>query len=282
MSSEEKAKDNVTALAIRPDATPAAWRQTTDIAGVVRDLVLSLTIKIGDRRYLPVVGYQAIANGYGCVGSCSKVERVEGGWLATGEVRRMSDGAVIATGFGFAGDDEKASWAKAEFSRMSMSQTRSIGRACRSAFAFIVPIIDKGLETCSAEEMPSVEGSVVDRAALPAGKSRTESLKDRVKAVVGTNVKRPTPPQDVPPMSDFSDEEQPPEEEMSEEQDDSGFVFPFGRNKGEPLSRVNVDSLAFGVKTLTASVADPGKAQYRESNEALLAAIKRELARRNR
>jgi hypothetical protein len=36
-----------------------------------------------------------------------------------------------------------------------MAQTRAISRACRSAFAFVVTMMDAGLETTPAEEVPS-------------------------------------------------------------------------------------------------------------------------------
>jgi hypothetical protein len=38
-----------------------------------------------------------------------------------------------------------------------MAQTRSISRACRAAFAFVVPMIDEGMGTTPAEEMEGVE-----------------------------------------------------------------------------------------------------------------------------
>ena len=38
-----------------------------------------------------------------------------------------------------------------------MAQTRATSRACRSALAWIVPLLDAGLETTPAEEIPHAE-----------------------------------------------------------------------------------------------------------------------------
>jgi hypothetical protein len=83
------------------------------------------------------------------------VEKIEGGWRAIGEVRRMDTGSVIATAEGFLGTDEPV-WAKRpEYAKRAMAQTRAISRACRSAFAHVVVLIGGGLETTPAEEVPA-------------------------------------------------------------------------------------------------------------------------------
>jgi hypothetical protein len=52
------------------------------------------------------------------------------------------------------GDDERT-WSKRdEYAKRAMAQTRAISRACRSAFAFVVTMMDAGLETTPAEEVP--------------------------------------------------------------------------------------------------------------------------------
>jgi hypothetical protein len=66
----------------------------------------------------------------------------------------MSDGAEIARAEGFLGDDESV-WAKRPvYARRAMVQTRAISRACRSAFAHVVVLIDANLSTTPAEEIP--------------------------------------------------------------------------------------------------------------------------------
>lgn len=132
-------------------------RYATDAAGACKEIVVRTAQNIGGRKYVRVEGWQAIANAFGCVASARDVERVEGGYRAIGEVRRMADGQVIATAEGFVGDDEPL-WAKRpEYARRAMAQTRAISRACRSAFAFVVVAMDAGLETTPAEEMVGVE-----------------------------------------------------------------------------------------------------------------------------
>ena len=136
--------------------TVAAYhKQATDVAGVCKDIVQETAQKIGGRKYVRVEGWQAIATAHGCVASARDVEKIEGGWRAIGEVRRMDNGNVIATAEGFLGEDEPV-WAKRmEYAKRAMCQTRAISRACRSAFAHVVVLIGGGLETTPAEEVPA-------------------------------------------------------------------------------------------------------------------------------
>jgi hypothetical protein len=136
--------------------TVAAYhRQATDVAGVCKDIVHQTAQSIGGRKYVRVEGWQAIATAHGCVASARDVEKIEGGWRAIGEVRRMDSGSVIATAEGFLGTDEPV-WAKRpEYAKRAMCQTRAISRACRSAFAHVVVLIGGGLETTPAEEVPA-------------------------------------------------------------------------------------------------------------------------------
>jgi hypothetical protein len=131
-------------------------RAATNAAGLCRELVVKTATKIQGRRYVQVEGWQAIANAFGCIASARDVERVEGGFRATGQVIRVADGKVLAEAEGFVGDDE-STWAKRPvFARRAMAQTRAMSRACRSAFAFVVTLMDAGLETTPAEEMSHV------------------------------------------------------------------------------------------------------------------------------
>ena len=53
--------------------------------------------------------------------------------------------SVLAEGEGFVGDDEPKWRNGPEYARRSMVQTRAIGRACRAAFAFVVPMSAVGV-----------------------------------------------------------------------------------------------------------------------------------------
>jgi len=83
---------------------------------------------------------------------------VDGGVQSMGYVKRMSDGMVLSTGYGFVGDDEKTWSKRPEFAKRAMAQTRGISRACRSAFSHVVTLMDAGLMTTPAEEMPGDGG----------------------------------------------------------------------------------------------------------------------------
>ena len=129
-------------------------RQATDVAGVCREIVSATAQKIGTNRYVRVEGWQSIAVAHGCVASARDVEKLEDGYRCIGEVKRMDNGQVISSAEGFLGNDEPM-WAnRPTYAKRAMCQTRAISRACRSAFAHIVVLIDKSLSTTPAEEVP--------------------------------------------------------------------------------------------------------------------------------
>jgi hypothetical protein len=131
-------------------------RQATDVAGACREIVMRTAQQIGrgNKKFVCVEGWNSIAVAHGCVASARDVEKVDGGFRAIGEVRRMDNGAVIATAEGFVGDDEPL-WAnRPTYAKRAMCQTRAMSRACRSAFAHVVVLIDGNLSTTPAEEVP--------------------------------------------------------------------------------------------------------------------------------
>lgn len=151
-------------VAMQPAANVDAYRLSTDAASICKDIVVATASNIQGRKYVCVEGWQAIAVAHGCAASACDVERVEGGVRATGQVRRMSDGAVIAEAEGFVGEDEptwfggpsrgKTLPKRADYAIRAMAQTRAISRACRSAFAHVVVMMNAGLSTTPAEEVP--------------------------------------------------------------------------------------------------------------------------------
>lgn len=173
-------------LATIQPATAELYRQATDVAGVCKEIVLKTAMEIQGRKYVKVEGWQSIATAHGCTASARDVERVEGGVRAIGEIRRMSDGVVIATAEGFVGEDEPVwfggpdkAWDKInrcfkettrekrpDYAIRAMCQTRAISRACRTAFAHVVVLMDSNLSTTPAEEVPI--GGFNDEPAKPA------------------------------------------------------------------------------------------------------------------
>ncbi len=142
---------------IHPQSNAEVYRTSTDAAGLCKEIVTRTAKNIQGRKYVCVEGWQAIAVAHGCVASADFVERVEDdgckGFRALGTIRRMSDGVEISRAEGFLGDDETM-WAKRPvYARRAMAQTRAISRACRSAFAHVVVLIDSNLSTTPAEEM---------------------------------------------------------------------------------------------------------------------------------
>lgn len=145
----------------------ALMNRATDVAGVCGEIVKRTAQTIQGRKYVRVEGWQSIAAAYGCVASSKNVQKVEGGVKATGELHRISDGALIATAEGFVGEDEPTWYGgtvvsygkektlpkRPDYAIQAMAQTRAISRVCRSAFAFVVVMIDSHLSTTPAEEM---------------------------------------------------------------------------------------------------------------------------------
>jgi hypothetical protein len=150
-----------TALAVAGTSLIAGkemYRASTDAASLCKAVVLETAMTIQGRKYVKVEGWQSIAIAHGCVASAESVERVNDpacpGYRAIGSVKRMDTGATIATAEGFVGDDE-STWAKRPvYAKRAMAQTRAISRACRSAFAHVVVMMNAGLSTTPAEEVP--------------------------------------------------------------------------------------------------------------------------------
>lgn len=152
---------------IRPVSNVEAYRASTEAADLCREIVVAASSTIQKRRYVSVEGWQAIARAHGCAAGARDVERIEGGVRAIGEVRDILTGQLIATAEGFVGEDEPTwygggtdKWGKPMLKRpdyaiRAMAQTRAMSRACRSAFAHVVVMMNAGLSTTPAEEVPS-------------------------------------------------------------------------------------------------------------------------------
>lgn len=174
------------------------YRMSTDAASLCREIVLRTAQDIQGRRYVRVEGWQAIATAHACMAGSCDVQEVEGGVRAIGEIRRISDGQLLARAEGFVGRDEpvwfggmmrKWKWGqrrgekvwydeempkRADYAIRAMAQTRAISRACRSAFAHVVVLIDANLSTTPAEEVTwgdvettwgDVQATVIDQPA---------------------------------------------------------------------------------------------------------------------
>lgn len=141
-------------------------RRASDVAGLCREIVLKTAVQIQGRKYVKAEGWLAIATAHGCIASSRDVERVEGGYKAIGEIKRIYDGMVLAVAEGFVGEDEPTWFGgataqgkqlpkRADYAIRAMTQTRAISRVCRAAFAHVVVLMDAGLQTTPAEEVPA-------------------------------------------------------------------------------------------------------------------------------
>jgi hypothetical protein len=147
--------ENTQALEIVTEKPQELMRRATDVAGICKEIVLKTAVQIQGRKYVKCEGWMSIATAHGCIASSRDVEKVEGGWKAIGEIKRIHDGVVLSTAEGFVGMDETKTWAvRPEYACRAMAQTRAISRACRAAFAHVVVLMDAGLSTTPAEEVP--------------------------------------------------------------------------------------------------------------------------------
>lgn len=155
---------------VEANADVRAYRASTEAADICKEIVVATSSNIQGRRHVNVEGWQAIAIAHGCALSARDVERIEGGVRAIGDVRRMSDGQLIATGEGFVGEDETTWYGgkdkrgkihdkRADYAIRAMAQTRAMSRAGRSAFAHVVVMMNAGLATTPAEEMITYDGA---------------------------------------------------------------------------------------------------------------------------
>lgn len=162
------------------------FRTSTDAASLCKAIVVSTAKNIQGRKFVPVEGWQAIAIAHGCVASSGEVKRTEdGGFSAIGRVVRMDTGEEIATAEGYVGPDEPVWFGgqekgrtyqkRADYAIRAMAQTRAISRACRSAFAHVVVMMNAGLSTTPAEEVP--HDGFDDRPQQPARSSVPTKLK---------------------------------------------------------------------------------------------------------
>jgi len=158
------------------------YRIATDVAGICREIVTKTAKMIQRRKYVCIEGWQAIATAHGCCLSIDQVSEDDAGNVTSiASVRRMADGAVLAHAEGFVGMDEPRWKGGPRYARRAMSQTRAMSRAARAVFAHVVVLIDSGLSTTPAEEVPD-DG--FEHQAVPARKQ----VDSKVHAVPGAGM----------------------------------------------------------------------------------------------
>lgn len=163
--------------ALVPAATPAATLdhlvQKADVLARIIEQ-RNLYHVISGKKHVTVEGWQALAQLLGLTCLTLDTERIDGGWLATAEVRRTTDGMAVGRATAICTSEERM-WAKRDDNhRLSMAQTRAQSKAIRSV-AGVVTVL-AGLEATPYEEMPSSpEPSPRAGAPSPSGRGHTSN-----------------------------------------------------------------------------------------------------------
>ncbi len=148
------------------------------VAAACRQIVLSTTMDLRGKKYIRAEGWQALAAANGLSPRISMVEEMQNGDIrAVCDLIRLSDGETIASSEGFVGTDEPMWQNRPRYARRGMAQTRATSRACRSALAWIVPLLDADLSTTPAEEME-------EAAPVSKGKAKPAQITTFVQEVV--------------------------------------------------------------------------------------------------
>ena len=147
----------------------SSWKQ---VAEVCKQIVMAASCQIDGRRYVKVEGWQALAAMGQMTPEIEKVEFAEmenpwngetmTGMRAVAVLRRDSDGRVLSRAQGFCSYQETLTkkdgsvvqrWHD-QYAVESMAQTRAISKVCRNKLAFVLVMMNAGLQTTPAEEVP--------------------------------------------------------------------------------------------------------------------------------
>jgi len=139
-------------------STPAALvagasEMAKALAAVIDTQKLYSTIQ--GRKFVRVEGWTTLATMMGVMPRERSVLRLEdGGYEATVDLVRVSDGVVLTSASAECGSDERT-WAdRPRYARRSMAITRATSKACRIAFSWVMALA--GYEVTPAEEMDGV------------------------------------------------------------------------------------------------------------------------------
>lgn len=133
-----------------------ATNMANELAPVIQDQ--KLFTRIGSKNHVHVEGWTTLAtmNGY-LPWEVSNVEQEDGSFVATVELRRMSDGKPIIRAQHECGSADDKPWCnRPRPARRSMAVTRATGKACRLAFSWIMVLA--GYSPTPFEEMPAENG----------------------------------------------------------------------------------------------------------------------------
>ena len=158
-----------------------ATKMATPLAKLIEDRKLYTDIR--GKRHVRCEGWTTLAAMLGVTPhEVSVTEPQEGVFVATVELRRMSDGAVIGRASAECGAADEPMWAdRPRYARRSMVLTRATAKTCRMTFSWIMVLA--GYDATPAEEMPTESGvehniDPVDLDLIPFGKQKGEPFAD--------------------------------------------------------------------------------------------------------
>jgi len=168
-------------------------------AKACKAIILQNTMLLQGKRWIKAEGWQALA---AACGYSPRIDVVEE--LANGDIRavcsliRLSDGEVVASAEGYIGTDEPTWKSRLRYAKRAMAQTRATSRACRSALAWIIPLLDAGLETTPAEEVEHL--AITSKPSAPVvveAAPKAELLAKLTKAITQAANKQNIPGKDI-------------------------------------------------------------------------------------
>ena len=168
-------------------------------AKACKAIILQNTMLLQGKRWIKAEGWQALA---AACGYSPRIDVVEE--LANGDIRavcsliRLSDGEVVASAEGYIGTDEPTWKSRLRYAKRAMAQTRATSRACRSALAWIIPLLDAGLETTPAEEVEHL--AIASKPSAPVvveAAPKAELLAKLTKAITQAANKQNIPGKDI-------------------------------------------------------------------------------------
>jgi hypothetical protein len=147
------------ALGVVSASTPTALvARATDAANALAGVIEAkkLFANISGRKFVKCEGWTTLAAMMGVLPREAGMHlREDGGYEATVELVRISDGIVLTRASAECGPDEPTWKNRAAYARRSMAATRATSKACRLAFSWVMALA--GYEVTPLDEMPPEE-----------------------------------------------------------------------------------------------------------------------------
>lgn len=141
------------------DSTENRLQTTIEVGKAIKEIITEqgLWMDISGKPYVMVEGWNALYTILGLTPRIIKLDFVQGGWLAHGELVNPR-GEVVAQAFGFCGTKNESKMfmdGRATVSaQVSMAQTRCVGKLGRTIAGHIMKLA--GYQATPAEEMMGV------------------------------------------------------------------------------------------------------------------------------